>query len=226
MSLAIAVLISGSGSNLQSIIDSIEIGRLDARIELVISNKPDAFGLERAKKHGIPYRVVPHAHYPVRTDYDTELIKFIRESGAHAVVLAGFMRILTPGFIRAFENRILNIHPALLPAFPGVSGQKQAAEYGSRISGCTVHVVDEKMDNGPVIIQAAVPCPAGDDLADIKNRILAFEHRIYPQAVQWLAQDRLKITGRKAAVVDAPEPAVYSSGNIAALVCPGFDPGF
>jgi len=226
MSLPIAVLISGSGSNLQAIIDSIEIGRLDARIEIVISNKPDALGLERAKKHGLPCRVVPHDLYPVRTDYDAELIKFIRESGAQAVVLAGFMRILTPVFIRAFKNRILNIHPALLPAFPGVSGQKQAAEYGSRISGCTVHVVDEKMDNGPIVVQAAVPCPSGDDLSDIRNRILAFEHRIYPQAVQWLAQDRLRVTGRKVAVVDAPESAIYSSEEIVALVCPGLDAGF
>lgn len=226
MSLPIAVLVSGSGSNLQSIIDGIQAGRLDARIKLVISNKADAYGLQRAEKHGIPTRVLAHGEYSSREEYDADLAGIIKRSGARAVILAGFMRILSPAFIRAFENRILNIHPALLPAFPGVNGQKQAHEYGVRISGCSVHFVDEKMDNGPLIIQAAVPCCPRDDAETLKERILSFEHRIYPQAVNWLAEDRLRIQGRKVFVSRAPEPGLYSSGECPALVSPGLEPGF
>jgi phosphoribosylglycinamide formyltransferase-1 len=226
MSLPIAVLVSGSGSNLQSIIDCIQAGRLDARIKLVISNKPDAYGLQRAEKHGIPARVLVHGEYPSREEYDADLAQIIRQSGAENVILAGFMRILSPVFIRAFENRILNIHPALLPAFPGVNGQKQAHEYGVRISGCSVHFVDEKMDNGPIIIQAAVPCYPQDHAETLKERILSFEHRIYPQAVNWLAENRLQIQGRKVFVSRAPGAGFYTSGECSALVSPGLEPGF
>ncbi len=226
MSLPIAVLVSGSGSNLQSIIDCIQAGRLDARIKLVISNKPDAYGLQRAEKHGIPARVLVHGEYPSREEYDADLAGIIKRSGAQAVILAGFMRLLSPVFIRAFENRILNIHPALLPAFPGVNGQKQAHEYGVRIAGCSVHFVDEKMDNGSIIIQAAVPCHPQDHAETLKERILSFEHRIYPQAVKWLAEDRLRIQGRKVFVSHAPEPGLYSGGECTALVSPGLEPGF
>jgi phosphoribosylglycinamide formyltransferase-1 len=226
MSLPIAVLVSGSGSNLQSIIDGIQVGRLDARIKLVISNKADAYGLQRAENHGMPTRVLAHGEYPSREEYDADLAGIIKRSGAQAVILAGFMRILSPVFIRAFENRILNIHPALLPAFPGVNAQKQAHDYGARISGCSVHFVDEKMDNGPLIIQAAVPCCPRDDAETLKERILSFEHRIYPQAVKWLAEDRLRIQGRNVFVAGAPEPGLYSSGECTALVSPGLEPGF
>ena len=226
MPLKIAVLISGSGSNLQSIIDRIEQGILDARITLVLSNKPDAYGLKRASQHGLAFRVVEHGSYASREEFDRAVVQEIRASQAQAVVLAGFMRILSPFFINSFPSRILNIHPAILPAFPGVDGQKQAAEYGVRISGCTVHFVDEKMDHGPIIIQAAVPGFADDDAKSLGSRILALEHRILPQAIQWLAQDRLKVSGRRVEIANAPSPLLAGSGYEAALISPGLEKGF
>jgi phosphoribosylglycinamide formyltransferase 1 len=161
MSLPIAVLVSGGGSNLQSLIDHVERGSLDARIVLVVSNKPGAYGLKRAERHNIPRVVIAHADYPGREEFDRELVRLIHEAGAEAVVLAGFMRILTPTFLRSFPQRVLNIHPALLPSFPGIHGQAQAVEHGVRLSGCTVHFVDEEVDHGPIIIQAAVPGSGG-----------------------------------------------------------------
>ncbi len=222
----IAVLISGSGSNLQSIIDSIARQVLDARITLVLSNKKQAFGLERAARSNIETRVVEHTRFGSREDFDRQVVKDIRDSGAEAVILAGFMRILSPYFINAFPERILNIHPALLPSFPGVDGQRQAAEYGVKLSGCSVHFVDEKMDHGPLVIQAAVPAFADDDGKSLGSRILALEHCIFPQAIQWLAQGRLEINGRKVQVKDQPEPVVLGSRNLSALVSPGLEKGF
>jgi phosphoribosylglycinamide formyltransferase-1 len=226
MSLKIAVLISGGGSNLQSIIDRIDQGVLDAQITLVLSNKQKAFGLERAARHGLKNKVIEHASFESRKEFDQTMIKEIRDSGAEAVILAGFMRILTPLFISSFPGRILNIHPALLPSFPGLDGQKQAADYGVKISGCSVHFVDEKMDHGPIIIQAAVPAFSEDDPASLGSRILALEHRIYPQAIQWLAQNRLKGTGRKVEIDNPPEPALHGEGKDAALINPGLEKGF
>ncbi|MCA1743969.1 MAG: phosphoribosylglycinamide formyltransferase [Desulfonatronovibrio sp.] len=223
MALNIAVLISGSGSNLQSIIDAMEQGILDVNITLVLSNKKDAYGLQRADRHGLKNTVIMHTDFSSREDFDRAVVDEIRASKAQAVVLAGFMRILTPYFINSFSGRILNIHPALLPSFPGVDGQKQAAEYGVKISGCTVHFVDEKMDHGPIIIQAAVPCFSDDDAGSAGSRILALEHRIFPQAIQWLAQDRLKITGRKVEIKDAPEPMIMGVGKNSFLISPGLD---
>lgn len=199
MTLPIAVLVSGSGSNLQSIIDRIEEGMLDAEIKIVISNKANAFGLERAKKHNIPYKVLLHTDYPTREAFDEAMVQTIRDAGVDrsgAVIMAGFMRIVTPVLLSAFENRVINIHPALLPSFTGVHGQADAADYGVKISGCTVHFVDEQMDHGPIIIQAAVPCQAGEDGDVLGPRILKLEHRIFPQAIQWLAEKRLEIKDR------------------------------
>jgi len=187
VALPIAVLLSGSGSNLQAIIDKIEAGGLDAEIKLVLSNKPGAYGLERARKHGLPWAVISHTDYADRESFDAAMVEAIRESGAEAVILAGFMRLLTPGFVSAFEHRILNIHPALLPAFPGVGGQAEAAKHGVRISGCTVHFVDERMDHGPVVIQAAVPAFPDDDGDALGARILRLEHRIYRGGSSWRA---------------------------------------
>ncbi|MFP4168857.1 MAG: phosphoribosylglycinamide formyltransferase [Desulfonatronovibrionaceae bacterium] len=226
MSLPLAVLISGSGSNLQSLIDSIEAGRLKARIETVVSNTADAYGLQRAERYGLRTQVLPHGDYPSREEYDRELVRAIKLAGAGAVVLAGFMRILSPEFIHAFEGRIVNIHPALLPAFPGINAQKQAREYAVKLSGCSVHFVDEKMDHGPVIIQAAVPCYSEDDTDSLQKRILSFEHRIYPQAVHWLAEDRLRIRGREVRVLEAPAPGIYCGEKGSALINPGLEPGF
>jgi phosphoribosylglycinamide formyltransferase-1 len=224
MALPIAVLVSGSGSNLQSIIDRIESGALDAEIKLVLSNKPDAYGLLRARNHNIPALALDHTDFPSREAFDAEMVRAIREAGAEAVVCAGFMRILTTEFLNAFPGRVVNIHPALLPSFPGVHGQADAADYGVRISGCTVHFVDEKMDHGPVIIQAAVPAFPGEGGDALGGRILALEHRIYPQAIQWLAEGRLRVEGRHVSLRDAGKPAAPAPEN--ALVSPALEQGF
>lgn len=235
MALPIAVLLSGGGSNLQSIIDKIEEGVLDAEIRLVLSNKARAFGIERAKKHNIPYAVLSHKDYRSREEYDRAMVKAINEHGVSApegaVLMAGFMRMVTSELLSAFPHRVVNIHPALLPSFPGVHGQGDAADYGVKISGATVHFVDEEMDHGPVIIQAAVPCNAGEDGGHLGPRILKLEHRIYPQAIQWLAQDRLAVEGRHvhlkvAGVPLAPAPKADVEPAVNALVWPPLEEGF
>lgn len=224
MPLALAVLVSGSGSNLQSIIDKIEAGKLDAEIKIVISNNPEAYGLQRAKDHDIPYASIPHGYFKSREEFDAKMVEEIMDAGADTVALAGFMRMLTPVFLDAFHNRVINIHPALLPSFPGVHGQGDAAEYGVKISGCTVHFVDEKMDHGSIIIQAAVPAMPGEDGGSLGKRILALEHRVYPQALQWLAQGRLRLDGRYVHVDGAPAGLAPQDG--AFLVNPPLEEGF
>jgi phosphoribosylglycinamide formyltransferase 1 len=226
MPLSLAVLISGSGSNLQSIIDKVEAGVLDAQIRLVISNKDGVYGLERARRHDIPQLVIAHRDYPDRESFDRRMIEAIRDAGADTVAMAGFMRMVTPVFLNAFPGRVLNIHPALLPSFPGTHGQADANAHGVKISGCTVHFVDEHMDNGPVIIQAAVRAMAGENPQDLGERILVLEHRIYPQALQWLAQGRLSVKGRQVFVRDVGEPATLAAQPIEALVSPPLEPGF
>jgi len=200
MAIALGVLVSGSGSNLQAIIDRVGDGSLDADIRIVIANKPDAQGLERARKAGIATACVRHDEFPERESFDRELVRLLREAGAGLVALAGFMRILTPVFLTPFAGRVVNIHPALLPACPGLRAQGQQAGHGVRLAGCTVHFVDEEMDHGPIIIQAAVPAYADDDEAVLGARILEMEHRIYPQALQWIAQDRVQVVGRQVVV--------------------------
>jgi phosphoribosylglycinamide formyltransferase-1 len=195
--LNLGVLISGNGSNLQSIIDHIENGALPAVIKIVISNHPDAFGIVRAKKHGIPVSIVESAKHKTKEDFDRKLVDILKENDVGLVALAGFMRILTPAFLRAFPQRVMNIHPALLPSFPGLHSQKQAFDYGVKISGCTVHFVDEGVDTGPIIIQAAVPVLDDDTQETLAARILKEEHRIYPQAIRWFAEGKLEIRGRK-----------------------------
>jgi phosphoribosylglycinamide formyltransferase-1 len=153
----IAVLVSGSGSNLQAIIDASEKGEIPCRVGIVISNKADAYGLVRARTHGIPTEAISHKDFPNREEFDKHLVEILRKSGATLVCLAGFMRVLTPVFVRAFPNRILNIHPALLPSFPGTHGPGQALNHGVRFSGCTVHFLDEGVDTGPIVVQAVVP---------------------------------------------------------------------
>lgn len=226
MPMPIAVLVSGAGSNLQAMIDKIEAGILDAEIRIVISNKADAYGLERARAHGVRWAVVDHRKYNSREAYDAELVRIMREHGCQAVVLAGFMRILSPVLLQAFPGRVLNIHPALLPSFPGVHGTGDAVDYAVRVSGCSVHFVDEKMDNGPLIIQAAVPVRPDDDQEALAERILKFEHRIYPQAIQWLAKGRLSVEGRKVAVKDAGEPLAAVDCEHHFIVNPPLEEGF
>ncbi len=222
--LPIAVFVSGSGSNLQSIIDKMEQGVLHVDIRLVLSNQADAYGLKRARKHNIPTVVLPHADYEDRIAYDEALVREIDRVQAEAVALAGFMRILSPTFISARKNKIINIHPALLPSFKGIHGQHDAAEYGVTLSGATVHLVDEKMDNGPIIIQAAVPAYPDDDGDSLSKRILDLEHRIYPQALQWMATDRLTIEGRKIRIKDTDIPP--ADITTPCLVNPPLEQGF
>ena len=196
----ISVLISGGGTNLQSIIDAIEAHQLDAKIELVLSNKADAFGLARAQRHGIPTEVFDHKSYGSREAYDQAVVDLLHARGVELVVLAGFMRLLSPVFIKAYSNRIMNIHPALLPSFPGLHGQKKAVEHGVRFAGCTVHFVNEECDEGPIIIQAVVPVYPDDSEEQLAARILKQEHRIYPRAIQLYAEGRLHVVGRRVLV--------------------------
>lgn len=196
----LGVLVSGNGSNLQAVIDRIEAGALDARIAVVISNEPRAFALKRAERHGIPAVVVSHRDFSSRQAADEAMISVLQGYGVELVVLAGFMRILTESFLEVFPMRIINIHPALLPAFPGIHSQKQAADYGVKFSGCTVHFVDQGIDTGPIIVQAVVPVYADDTEETLGARILEQEHRILPQAIQWYAEGRLHVDGRKVTV--------------------------
>ncbi len=193
----IGVLVSGSGSNLQAIIDRIEDGQLQAEIRIVISNDSRAFALERAARHHLPVQVIEHDDFCRREDFDGQLVAVLKARGVELVVLAGFLRILTPHFLRAFPRRVVNIHPALLPAFPGLHVQKQALEYGAKFAGCTVHFVDEGVDTGPIIIQAVVPIWDDDTEDTLSARILEEEHRIYPEAIQLIAEGRLSVAGRR-----------------------------
>jgi phosphoribosylglycinamide formyltransferase-1 len=199
----IGVLVSGGGSNLQSIIDHTEAGALDAEIRIVISNNPDAFALERCRKHRICSVVVDHRQFDTREGYDRRMIAILESSGVELVVMAGFMRILSPEFFRAFPRRIMNIHPALLPAFPGIHVQYKAIEYGVKFAGCTVHFADEGVDTGPIIIQSVVPVFEDDTADTLSARILKEEHRIYPQAIQYYAEGRIEIQGRKVLINNA-----------------------
>ncbi len=198
--LRIAVLISGSGTNLQAIIDAIESGKLDARIELVLSNRAEAYGLVRAKNHGLLTEVLDHKKFASREAFDEAVVALLRARDVELVILAGFMRLLSPVFVKAFSNRIMNIHPALLPSFPGLHVQKRAVEHGVRFSGCTVHFVNEECDEGPIIIQAVVPVFPDDTEESLAARILEQEHRIYPRAIQLYSEGRLRVDGRRVLV--------------------------
>ncbi|TMA11867.1 MAG: phosphoribosylglycinamide formyltransferase [Deltaproteobacteria bacterium] len=198
----LGVLISGSGSNLQAIMDAIKEKRLDAVIRIVISNRDDAYGLVRARNHNLPTEIVDHRKFPAREAYDQALVDLLKTHDVELVVLAGFMRLLSPVFVRAFSNRIMNIHPALLPAFPGLHVQRKALEYGVRFSGCTVHFVNEECDQGPIIIQAAVPVFPDDTEESLSARILKEEHRIYPRAIQLYSEGRLHVVGRRVLIDD------------------------
>jgi len=193
----IGVLISGRGSNLQAIIDAIGDGRLDARIALVISNRPDAYGLERARQAGIETLVRDHKAWPSREAYEAVLVEDLRARNVQLVCLAGFMRLLGATFVDAFPTRILNIHPALLPSFPGLHAQRQALEHGVKFSGATVHVVDTNLDAGPIVMQAVVPVFTDDTEDSLSARILAEEHRIYPEAIQRVLDREWRIDGRR-----------------------------
>jgi phosphoribosylglycinamide formyltransferase-1 len=199
--LALGVLISGRGSNLQAIIDAIARKELFARIAVVISNKADAFGLERAKKAGIDTMVIPSKDRQ-RIDFEKDMIEILDARGVELVVLAGFMRILSPFFLRKYKNRVINIHPALLPAFPGENAQEQAFNHGVKVTGCTVHIIDENVDTGPIVVQIPVECQEGDTAETLAARILEQEHRALPRAIQYFAEGRVQIDGRKVKIIN------------------------
>lgn len=192
----LGILISGRGSNMEAIADNIDAGRIDAEIAVVISNTPRAAGLERARARGLEAECI-RSRAMEREDYDRLIVKRLREENVDLVCLAGFMRLLSAYFVEQFPERILNVHPSLLPAFPGLEAQHQALEYGVRFSGCTVHFVDERLDSGPIIAQAAVPVHDDDDEAALAARILKEEHRIYAEAIRTVLDGAYRIEGRR-----------------------------
>lgn len=197
--LRVGVLASGRGTNLQSILDASEAGEITADVVAVASDNGDAPALERAERHGVPHRFVDPAGLP-REDHEDQVAAFLETHDVELVCLAGYMRLLTSGFLQRFPQRVVNIHPSLLPAFKGLAAQEQAWEYGVRIAGCTTHIVTEEMDHGPVLLQAAVPVLQDDDADTLAARILEKEHEIYPATVQLFAEDRVRVEGRRAII--------------------------
>ena len=193
----LGVLISGRGSNLQAIIDAVVAGRLDATIAVVIANKPDAGGLDRARRAGIETAVLEHTAYPSREAYDRALVAELHRKDVRLVCLAGFMRLLSATFVEAFPCRILNIHPSLLPAFPGLHGQEQAWRHGVKVAGATVHIVTPELDAGPIVLQASVFVEDTDTADTLAARILAQEHRIYPKAIGIVLDGGWRVDGRR-----------------------------
>jgi phosphoribosylglycinamide formyltransferase-1 len=202
----LGVLVSGDGSNLQALLDACAAPDFPARVAVVLSNVPTAFALERARRAGVAAEVLDHKSFADRADFDAALVARLRKHEVEMVCLAGFMRLLGTGFLQAFPGRILNIHPTLLPAFPGLHGPRQSLAHGVKIAGCTVHFVDAELDSGPIIVQAAVPVLPDDDEEKLAARILVEEHRIYPLAVRWLCEGRISVHQRTARI-DA-EPVV------------------
>jgi phosphoribosylglycinamide formyltransferase-1 len=198
----LGVLASGSGTNFESIAAAIDRGEIPARIGLVLCNRPGAGVLAKASHRGLPTRLLDHREYRSRQDFDRAVAEALDEAGANVVAMAGFDRIVTGTLLARFPGRVLNIHPALLPAFPGSDAQAQALEYGVRVTGATVHFVDEAVDHGPIIVQGAIAVSPGEDLATVRHRILEVEHRIYPYALRLLVQGRLRVEGRTVHVLD------------------------
>lgn len=207
----LGLLVSGRGSNLQAIIDAIEGNGLSAEIAVVLSNKQAAGGLERARKHGAPAVWLDPKPFAGRPDsreaYDRSVLEVLQKHEVDLVLLAGYMKIVTAVLVSAYENRMMNVHPSLLPSFPGLDVQKKAIEHGCKIAGCTVHFVTEGVDEGPIIIQAAVPILEGDTADTLAARILEQEHRIYPRAIQLYAEGKLRVEGRRVVVPEAGQPA-------------------
>ena len=190
----LAVFVSGSGTNLQAMIDA-QISSVE--IVVVLSNNPEAYAIERARKHNIRVEVIDHKRYSSREEFEQEILRRLEPYGVDLIALAGFMRILSPFFVRSYKNRIMNLHPALLPLFPGMHAARQALDFGVKFTGCTVHFVDEGVDTGPIILQAVVPIHDNDTEEDLLDRIHKEEHRIYPEAIRLFAEGRLRIEGRR-----------------------------
>ena len=205
MNRRLGVLISGRGSNLQALIDAIAAGRLDATIAVVISNREDAAGLERARAAGLEAICIPHRVFATRDDYDRALVRELQARDVGLVCLAGFMRLVGTPLIEAFPNRLLNIHPSLLPAFPGLDAQRQAIEHGVKVSGVTVHLVTAELDGGPIVVQRAVPVMTGDTAESLAARILEEEHRAYPEAVQLILDGGWRLEGRCLRTSERPD---------------------
>lgn len=199
--LSIGVLASGRGTNLQSIINSIEEDRLEAKIGIVISDNADAKALSRAEEHGLKQQCIQRKDFASTKEYEAAMIEVLEKNNVELVAMAGFMKVLSSYFIQYYSNQIMNIHPSLLPAFPGTNAQKQAFEYGVKLSGCTVHFADERVDNGPIIMQAAVPVLEDDTVDSLSRRILAEEHRLYPEAIQLYAEDKLRVRDGKVEII-------------------------
>jgi len=200
-----AILISGRGSNMQALIDACRTPDAVAEIALVLANNPNAGGLAYAAAAGIPAAVVDHRAYPDRAAFDAELNRRLNAAGIEFVCLAGFMRLLTRGFIEAWRDRMINIHPSLLPAFPGLDTHRRALDAGVRFAGCTVHFVRYETDTGPIVVQAAVPVRADDTPESLAARVLAAEHQIYPQALRWIAAGRVRVVGERAVIAGQGE---------------------
>ncbi len=198
----IAVLVSGRGSNLQAIIDSIETGYLNATITVVISDFGEAYALLRAKRHGINAVHIDPKQFGSKERYEEEVLRVLNKYNAELILLAGYMRIVGKILLTAFKNRILNIHPALLPAFPGLHAQEQALKHGVKVAGCTVHFVNEELDGGPIILQKCVEVKDDDTQDTLAERILEQEHKIYPEAVKLFVENRLHIEGRKVKIIE------------------------
>lgn len=212
----IVILISGRGSNMEALLQAVSAGELPVRVAAVLSNRADAKGLETAAAAGIETRVLDHKTYSSREAFDAALAAAIDGYSPDLVVLAGFMRILGDDFVRRYEGRLVNIHPSLLPSFPGLHTHRRALEEGVRIHGCTVHLVTPKLDHGPIIVQAAVPVLDGDSEDDLAARVLAQEHRIYPLALRWFAEGRLQVVDGRVRVAGDP----LSGGSLIAPSCP------
>ncbi len=196
----LGVLISGRGSNLQAIFDAVAGGALNARLGVVLSNVGSAPGLARAEKAGVPTAVISHKEFSSREEFDRAVVEVLRRHEVDVVCLAGFMRILSPVLIRAYPGRVLNIHPSLLPSFVGLEAQRQALEHGVKVSGVTVHVVDEELDHGPILLQKAVPVHEDDDDETLSARILEQEHRLYPEAIGLVLDGKVRVEGRRAVI--------------------------
>ena len=200
----LGVLVSGRGTNLQSILDAIGKGEVPAEVGVIISNKETAPALERGRQHGVESIFLNPKDFASREAYDRELVALLNARDIDLVCLAGYMKILTAGFIRAFAGKIINIHPSLLPAFPGLDVQQKALDHGVKFAGCTVHFVEEEVDTGPIVLQAVVPVQDGDTTETLSARILEQEHKIYPRAIQLIAENRLRIQGRRV-LIQEPE---------------------
>ncbi|MFW9954834.1 MAG: phosphoribosylglycinamide formyltransferase [Candidatus Thorarchaeota archaeon] len=196
----VGVLVSGRGTNLQALIDACQKGQLGGEIKIVISNKKDALAIERAKRAGIKTEIVTKKEFPTREEHDKRVLEILIENGIDLVILAGYMRILSEVFLSEYENRIINVHPSLLPAFKGTEAQKQAIEYGVRFSGCTTHFVNHDMDGGPIILQRVVPVMENDTAESLADRILAEEHKILVESVRLYLEGRLNVTDRKVVI--------------------------